>query len=296
MKQLKLSNTDGTEIILDVPESYKEVIFRNKLDFDEKYNNILEYLQECVKEPDKYSEIHYLYLMLEGLSAFFGRDLSDFMGISAKDVLGSTESLLERHIEMYNTNTKIDTESLSSVLEALYVEIWHLSESYRYDCETIDYEFEYKGEKFKIFQRYSEALFTKTPTEYFDPLTVGELVEAFEVSRRVHTKFANADIASKNLTEFLGILAVLARKEGELLPMSNTDQFIESRSAFFVDIDLKTVSDVFFYLIASLSTQKKSELISGSLTLLSTQVRLMNTSNPKSTITEKLGQEQALEV
>ena len=77
----------------------------------------------------------------------------------------------------------------------------------------------------------------------------------------------------------LRLLAILARKKGEVFPMDKSEEWIESRSKYFLDIDFQSASGVFFYLTLSLSGSERDQIASTFLNHLSNRLTLlMNTS------------------
>jgi len=171
----------------------------------------------------------------------------------------------------------------------MYEHIYKLIASYKFDSTEKDYSFVYKGEKFKVFAKYRDTLLG---IDRYDKVSVGELAEAFEVTRQAQKLWGKADAASVQLTEVLRLLAILARKKGEVFPMDKSEEWIESRSKYFLDIDFQSASGVFFYLTLSLSGSERDQIASTFLNHLSNRLTLlMNTSESNSTKTKPSGTE-----
>lgn len=70
-------------------------------------------------------------------------------------------------------------------------------------------------------------------------------------------------------SRYLYMMAILCRKPGEKLPVKHTEKkaFINSRAAFFEDIDTATALDVDFFLLSTLKSLKKNQQTVGSLIL-----------------------------
>jgi hypothetical protein len=266
MRQGTLIKYSGDVIELNIPDAPSEITLRAKLDFDEAEKVLLTYLTET---PDINSG-YYLYLMCKGLTDFFlsnngdpELDLNEFIEVEVSDLIDESgnikESVLEAHLAIYKETTiKPPVDSTLTTLTAIWDHIKSVIASYKYvEQHSEDYSFHYKGEDFKVFKKYKDALYNESK---FEKVSVGELTEAFDVTRLIEKRFKDKN-SSTLLTEMLSIIAILARKDGERFPIDHKDAFIASRASHFIDIPFDIASNVFFYLIPSLDTYLK-EMIS----------------------------------
>ncbi len=294
----KLKKEDGTEIVFQIPETCREIKFRAKLDFDDACLRILNYLAEAKED---FNSGYYLYLMSYALTEFFttqntpsdaknpkeyALDFHALYNVDVSDLIEEDGSLkahvMKNHMELYKGKPSVDIQNSQLTLSTIYEHIYAVLTEYEYNEQQNDFCFTYKGEEFKVFGKHRDSILGFAQ---YDKVTLGELTEAFEVSRQVNKlNKTGKQPTSVKLTEHLHLLAILARKKGETLPMENTEQFIDVRARHFLDIDFQTSSDVFFYLIHSLTTSQKETIVSSFLTHLNQQISTipMNLSKNKS--------------
>lgn len=311
MIKAKVATASGGVVEFDLPETLSEIKYRSKLDFDTWSMKILEYCGSV--DANDFNSSYYIHLMCMALSEFFTSqntpanclekdkaslmvDLTTIYSLDGDKLLDSDGNLLpeimQRHIDMYNKSESVDYTQAEWSLMYMYEHIYKLIASYKFDPAEKDYSFVYKGEKFKVFAKYRDAILG---IERYDKVSVGELAEAFEVTRQAHKLWGKADAASVQLTEILRLLAILARKQGEIFPMDKSEEWIESRSKYFLDIDFQSASGVFFYLTHSLTGSEKDQIANTFLTHLSNRLTsLMTTSENNSMKTEPSGTEQVL--
>lgn len=101
-------------------------------------------------------------------------------------------------------------------------------------------------------------------------LTTGEAIETLEYQRRAaHWMKKTKDIGNIDFELGLTELALLVRKPGELLPADKPgrDKLIKERQELFKNVDLSTVLDLRFFLLATLLDYANSQTlrISGNL-------------------------------
>lgn len=124
---------------------------------------------------------------------------------------------------------------------------------------TIDKEhhtFDYKGET--LFVPFGEA-YQYLKEEFSRPeLTLGEVVEIMEYKRLTENMVLESGDPQGNLafTEALRTIAILARKENEVLPSVKTDKWIFDRMTWLKDISFQDYADVYFFL-TSIGVQLK---------------------------------------
>ena len=107
-------------------------------------------------------------------------------------------------------------------------------------------------------------------------LNLLELVEAYEIRRVVRNRIAKEgdDEGSLWYSEYLNLLAVLFRKEGERLSLDDRERsvFLDQRAMFLQEIDAGTALDVDFFLTQSLLATNQTAYLVGSLTLSALRV------------------------
>lgn len=251
--QFKYTKTDGREVEVNLPTSLSEVRLSAKLDFDAAYLDLIKYAS--TEMPEDFNHVHYVYLMAKAVSDFctsngLGTDLAAFFSLDAEGLVDSEGMLLpgvlQRHVEMFKDEEDHDSLDLvENSLDVIFQYIHKLLKSYDYqDSGLKDFTFQYKGETYTIPYLMKDIIYG---TNTISGLTVGQLTEAYEVSRKLQKKYKEGeDNSSVIFTEILYTLAILSRKEGEVLPMVDTEMWIQKRAAHLQEIDYQTANDVFF--------------------------------------------------
>jgi len=279
MLKVNLATSDGHVLEFSLPETLSELKYRSKLDFDTARAKAVGYLADSA-EGD-FNSTYYLYLVCVAVSECLDVSLAEIYTLDPSKLVDAygiiLPDVLQRHVEMYTNSEaeKVDLEDMELSLMTLYEYLYSLVKAYSFEDDRDDFSFTHKGETYIVFKRYKDALLG---TKMYEKVSVGELVEAFEVSRWASKELTKAtDKASIQLTEVLRLLAILARKEGEVFPMENTDKWIDNRSKEFIDIDFKSASDVFFCLTASLTFSEREEIANTSLDLLAQMLTELTT-------------------
>jgi len=301
--QFKYTKT-GREVEVNLPTSLSEVRLSAKLDFDAAYLDLIKYAS--TEMPEDFNHVHYVYLMAKAVSDFctsngLGTDLAAFFSLDAEGLVDSEGLLLpgvlQRHVEMFKDEEDHDSLDLvENSLDVIFQYIHKLLKSYDYqDSGLKDFTFQYKGETYTIPYLMKDIIYG---TNTISGLTVGQLTEAYEVSRKLQKKYKEGeDNSSVIFTEILYTLAILSRKEGEVLPMVDTEMWIQKRAAHLQEIDYQTANDVFFYLKTSLTHSQREKVANIFLTHLS-KISTWPTSKSenKSKKTKKFGKEAGSKV
>lgn len=166
-------------------------------------------------------------VMVRAVGAFFGLELLDMIGVDA-----------------------VDAGDVADSIESLYTWIVSLMGTFTGRMRTPeDCKFEYKGEAYHI---PTLAIRTMTGLPAMPAnLETGEMIEAYEIKRICTAGMKKGDPDGNFMVSyFLQLLAALARKEGEKLPVSDSEcaAFIEARAVHFQEIDAGTALDVDFFL------------------------------------------------
>lgn len=165
-----------------------------------------------------------------------------------------------------------DDEGEIVAFETLFAHIANLLASFSAGVRSVDAcRFTLGGETFVI-----NALAARTLAALPDlphGLTVQEAIEAYEVARIAQVRQADGDPDGSALyTYYLNLCAILLRKEGEELPLSESDldAFIQSRTQFFHSLPLSAgvALDVDFFFGALMKPSEQTRAAVGSLSNL----------------------------
>lgn len=182
-------------------------------------------------------EVNEARVMVKAVGAFFGLELDQMIGVEA-----------------------IEAGEVADGIESMYAWIVDLLGTFTGRMRTPeDCTFEYKGDKYTIPVLSIRAI-TGLPGVPAN-LTAGEMIEAYEVKRLAQNRIGEGDPDGTYLyTYYLQLLAVLARKEGEKLPHSDSEcaDFIERRTVHFQEIDAGTALDVDFFLAMQMQPSDKT--------------------------------------
>lgn len=133
----------------------------------------------------------------------------------------------------------------------LYAHFVNMVESYEAEPEVIDGNFflKWKGEKYYIEPDRANRLLDQKA------YTNGEVLESLEFNRKTAEAIKQKGDPQGNLafTVTLQQMAILLRKEGEVLPMHEGKRkaFIESRAKLFAELPFDVVIKVRFFLIGT---------------------------------------------
>ena len=158
------------------------------------------------------------------------------------------------------------TEALDDTLRSVYGYISRMIAGYkpRLRSET-EHRFTYKGDEYTIPIIRATPLITGV---VLPEISVIEAVEALELMRlsEVSVKERPNEAANIRFTTYLKMLAILARRDGEILPVNDAqrEQFLSQRLAHFQDIDAQTALDVDFFLHSTLRNWNATHEIAGS--------------------------------
>lgn len=168
------------------------------------------------------------------------KSVGEFFGVPLEDILQAEYGTVE--------------DSPGGGLQSLYVWIVNLIGTFEARIrKPEDCFFDYKGERYTI---PIIGLQTLASLPLLPNLEVGQMVEAYEIKRiaqRTVDKTKDPD-GSGLYSYYLQLLSVLALKDGEKLPFSESevDVFINNRLLHFAEIDAGTALDVDFFLAASM--------------------------------------------
>lgn len=239
MIEIKLNDSEGGILAqFDFPASISEMRLSQYIDF---LVALRDFRKEGVNEV-----------------AVMARAVAVFAGIDPVEII-------QAKVGVDYEQTALDNEP---TIFSLYNYLLKLIEVHRPRIRTIDEAiFEHKGETFQI-PASSKAIVMGISKK---DLSVIEAVEAFEVKRRVSEamKVDGDPTGSFWFSEYLHLLAILARHPGESLPLDDDERttFIANRAAFFSDISLDIALDVDFFLTTGLLRVNLTPHLLGSISL-----------------------------
>lgn len=221
--KIKLRKPDGT-IIAELPayRSLYEVPLNRYIDFIKAEEPLHD------KERMEAGEVNVARVLAKAVGEFFGVSITDAM----QSHYGQIDDLP------------------SGGLQSLYVWIANLVGTFKARIRTpADCYFDYKGERFTI---PIIGIQTLSALPLLPDMETGQMVEAYEI-RRIAKRLIDStkDPEGSGLySYYLQLLSVLALKEGERLPVgeSEIENFINTRALHFAEIDAGTALDVDFFL------------------------------------------------
>jgi hypothetical protein len=253
----KVQTAQGETIAeFDVPETLYEVPLNRYIDFLIEVGN---------STPDNYLAQH-----AKAVSAFYGVDLSDvFNGVyeTEKDkedfelntvaqLHGYAAKLIDNHLRMIAATPKVSTG-------APY--------------------FDFCGEYYNIPVIATKVLASGL-SEVLPNLTVIESIEALEANRAFEMLIDDDETGSQAFAKYLRLLAILCRKDGEVLPTDDVERenFILERANHFGGVDGEVISagaaiDTDFFLTAFSGRLKSSRNVATFLYLQSLTIAALVT-------------------
>lgn len=246
MYQVRLKAGNKEVANLEFPETPEEIKLSRYIDFDIAFQKKQAWESE---QDDKILDMKYRL----GYTRHVLDILSEFTGCKDIDMVktGSYEKHLLKLLGIKKI-ADLDIDTTEETLYTLFANVWRVISSYKPSNHIGDYEFEYKGEKYRIPTIYRDAI---TKKEVFEDIPAGPAIEAMEVIRAWEDNINNDKTGSIRFTSVLKIVAIFSRKDGESFPTSQegVERFISDRVVHFGDIDMKTALDIetFFFGITS---------------------------------------------
>lgn len=256
MIEVTINQPDGTALAtIDLPSNFSEVTLQQYISF---FVALRDYREAGANE-----------------AAIMARAVAEFIGADPVELLQA---------KMGGEYDQIALDSSASV-SALFSYILKMLQAYKPKFRAgADAVFIYKGERFVLSHQsvLAGAGIKK------DSMNVLETVEVFEVKRLVSEAIKRDGDPSGSLwfSQYLNVLAILARKENEPLPFDDAAraEFIAERRAFFVDITADIALDVDFFLTTGLLLSNQTPHLIGSLTLQALQILAIHQKRPKQSV------------
>lgn len=239
MYQIRLKKSDDAVLTLDMPEHIEEVDLSPAVMFNVNYEKLHEFnvkIAEAEEEEDEEFEVdrvEELMLMVDCVAAYF--DLKPEVFDEVFSGIGDDD---------FDTDGAID--SINKILKALSI----VFAQYKFTTptEVNPYSFVHKEVKF-IFPPYLIDFLGELQVP---KLSVSQSIECLEVKRKMD-ELKKKRLENGLFSEKIQLLALIARKEGESFPKTQTgiDRLFKERSLFFKDIKMKPGYDAAFFLISS---------------------------------------------
>jgi len=226
MATITVSLLKNQESSIEVPfvTSLRELPFKNKVNFDVCYFNLVE-----AKNDKDFSIYDYCEHLAKCISAYSGVDLNKFLDLT----IGSSYEDLQ-----FCFDTLVD----------LFKNIVDIINQYSYN--GLGNVFEYKGIEFTIPQKQLDLVLN---LDKYDKVSLGQFIKINSI-KKVLSELDDSykTDGSTIYSDTLSTLAVLA--ESENYKFDNSTEYVEAMLKFFDDIDTQTAMDVSFFLLISWST------------------------------------------
>ena len=174
----------------------------------------------------------------------FNREYQKYVDLQNNDA--DQKELIKQMVKCISAFFKCDVKDVRkssySSIEVLFNYLTNVITKFKIQDKEI-ITFDYKGEKWTLNNLTNKDL------------TVSESIELLEAQRilsnnRTKKNIKESDYDSYLFTEIITVIAVLARKEDDIFPesQSDIDKFIEARQKHFVDIDMSVgLTAAFFF-------------------------------------------------
>jgi hypothetical protein len=237
MRELKLKDTEGGVLIINMPESLREVTLETKIHFDVDREDV----HEAMTNGDT---ITFLKSLSYALSRFFGVDINKFMSLDVSDII-------------------FDEQSTENILYYLFKTVDALCNSQPEFKEGEDIFFEYKGVEFKIPHIIKTLFNGKQLMSKINTYQAIEILEIVENIKKIPNLKDKKDIEDSLYVSYLKVLSVITLTDDEIIERKS----IEERMDFFKEIDAYTAMHVYFFLSSTLTSSLK-EMIASSISNL----------------------------
>lgn len=221
-----LSKSTGEQVIINIPETGREISLSKSLDFEFETVALMEFIKNN-PETYKQDEVTYLTLICKCLNAVYG-DLVDFFELDSDHI--NTDQAHEAIVGIYNLTHK----ALSEVKPTLR--------------NQEQKEFIYNGETFVFPVSWKDKIRSQ---EQFKSPSVRQAIEVLQIQTNYQNAVKdlesnNPEIAAWVYEKYLTEIAILLLKPEEKIPIGETEfkEFINSRTDFFKDIDLQSAVDI----------------------------------------------------
>lgn len=234
---VKIKGENGVIISeLVIPDSFSDVKLSQYIDFTTAASRI--------GEPGTNPIVQ----MAVAVSEFTGVDLDEMLRANVGDLYGQNDELDGSLRTMFGWISKMCLDFKPALMTP--------------DSAS----FKYGGQQFNIPVIVQGAL---AGMPILPNVSVVEAVEAFETQRlsQMSIEETGDENGSFLFSYYLRMLAIIARKDGELLPADEMERerFLSERQSFFRDIDAATALNIDFFLFNTLGHYAMTNHVIGSL-------------------------------
>lgn len=229
---------EGEEKAIEIPFHVSEIPYSSFIDFqkaEQRWN------EASSEEGEEVNETMIEELLTDCVAAIIKDDFS-FLAFS----------LPEDNVKKdFQNNFQIKIGDQISTVR-LYTHLVVLINSYTPEELPTTFSVEINKEKYYIEPEEAARLFTRKA------YTTGEVIELKEFERNVNAEIQRTGDQNGNLafTLELSKLAILLRKNKEKLPLQSGERnrFIQDRVQLFQHLDMQTILNIRFFLLATLKT------------------------------------------
>lgn len=244
MREFKILDTEGKTLVLNMPESLREVSLPTKIHFDVDRGEVY----KAMSEEDT---IGFIKTLSGTLSRFFNEDIDTFMRLDTSDAV-------------------FDIESTENTLYYMFKVVDQLCNPEMTFKEGEDIFFVYKGVEFKIPYIIKTLFNGQKLTSKINAYQAVEILEVIENIKKIPNLKVKVDIEDSLYYSYLKVLSVITLTEDDIIKRKS----IEERMDFFKDIDAHTALHVYFFL-SSILTSFLKETIQSSISILQRRLRLV---------------------
>jgi hypothetical protein len=259
MLKIAIKDSTGKTIDrIDFPETLEETPLSRYASFEAAFNKRKDFLsgEEDINITSNEFALSYIDWAIAVLRAFLEVNPDDYP-------LGDWQA----HIHKLAEGKEFDYEEIEGTVLSLLANVYKLVSTYQTPTNfEQDYQFEYKGQDWIVKGAYRDMV---TKQMRFEGYTSAQVVEALRMNEAYKKQKKNDENGNFFFTSLLYTIACFAQQEDERFPdkQNEIDQHLNSRVAFFADIDTKTALDVsaFFFNISNLLEAVRMQSIFGTL-------------------------------
>lgn len=238
MIELQIKHADGNTVLLNFPSEVKDITLRQYIAYERHIRSAPSWYTKGENEsgePLSQRQIaHWMVLEMQSLSHLSGVDINQLLQLE----IGDIDAVV------------IDQTAIESVLD-LSAYLHSVVSTYQ---PKLRQYFEFRGQTYYFPVKTAQRIASQGLGEELDfkRLTVQEYVDI----NNFNHYWGGQDTERGDFQKVLGMLSVLCRQEGELLPLpeSEHDDFVSERLALFQDIPMDIGLDVWFFFVNTRST------------------------------------------
>lgn len=236
---VKLPLSTGEVLDVIIPTSLSNLGLSPLITFDEAYKELVALFadeeEDDVIQNSSEHALEYMLGLAKCIAAFSDHKIDEILKANYE------QALTEKAFTNYPLEELDELEGITAGLTKVFNIIWSLRSSYEYNKGGN--VFEYKGVLWTIPEKLIHKL---TGATSYDVVSVGEVISIFRQKKALEAqsdKISPKDIA---YSDRLRVLAILA--ESDELKYDGTDEYVNTMSKYFEDIDAQTAEDINFFL------------------------------------------------